>query len=80
MLGMEIVSDKASKNVFPASMDISGRISKQALEKGLFLRVMPISTSPGDRITFCPPLTITKEEVDIAIDILRPILTSLKPV
>jgi len=33
----------------------------------------------GDRVCFCPPLIITKEEVDRALDILQPILSNLKP-
>jgi len=77
MLGIEIVEDKATKKLFDPKLNIMQKIYNQALEKGLFVRVTTIGGTPSDRIIFAPPLVITTEEVDKALDILYPIVASL---
>lgn len=79
MLSMEIVADKSTKRAFDPALKILPQAQKQALEAGLFVRITTIDTCPGDRICFCPPLIITKEEVDRALDILYPIVANIKP-
>ncbi|GAH20634.1 unnamed protein product, partial [marine sediment metagenome] len=79
MLGIEIVADKATKRPFDRKLNIMQRIQDSALEKGIFLRMADISSTPSDRIVFAPPLVITGEEVDKALDILFPIVATLKP-
>ncbi|MFC2005477.1 aspartate aminotransferase family protein [Chloroflexota bacterium] len=79
MLGIEIVADKATKRPFDPKLDIMQRLQDKALEKGLFLRMADIKGTPSDRIVFAPPLIITTKEVDKALDILYPLLASLKP-
>jgi 4-aminobutyrate--pyruvate transaminase len=79
MLGMEIVRDKASKATFDPSLNIMTQIQDEALKNGLFLRVTSIATYPGDRVCFTPPLTISGEQADKALDILKPIIANLKP-
>lgn len=75
---MEIVADKPNKRAFDPALKILPQVQRQALEAGLFLRIVTIDTCPGDRVCFCPPLTITKEEVDRALDILYPIVANIK--
>jgi len=70
--GMEIVADKATRAPFPKEQGISMRIGQEARQKGLLVRA-------GNRIAFTPPLIITKEEVDKALDILLPIVAAVKP-
>lgn len=79
MLGVEIVADKATKRPFDRKLNIMQQLQDRALEKGLYIRVSDIGSTPGDRIAFCPPLVITAEEVDKALDVLHPILATLKP-
>ncbi len=55
------------------------KLQEQALEKGMFLRMADIGGTPSDRIVFAPPLGITTQEVDKALDILHPIVAGLKP-
>jgi len=63
MIGVDIVRDKATKEYGNAERD---RIVEMAFEKGiLFLGCGPSS------IRLCPPLVVTKEEADVAIDVLE---------
>lgn len=70
MVGIEIVADKATKKPFDPAINITGKIQDLALQKGLFTRWIPAAVSAGDRCQFAPPLIITIEEVDKALDIL----------
>lgn len=79
MLGMEIVKDKATKATFAPSLNVMPRIQEEALNNGLFIRVVSIATYPGDRVCFTPPLTITTEQADEALNILKLIIANLKP-
>ena len=72
-LGMELVADKATKATFDPALNVSQQLYTQLLERGLFARIY------GDVLFFTPPLIITKEEVDRAIDILYLVLANLRP-
>ena len=76
--GMEIVADKATKRVFEPALGVMRQIQAEALQKGLYLRVSSHLGAQGDRVTISPPLVITREEVDRALDILYPILYNIK--
>ncbi|MDO8634791.1 MAG: aminotransferase class III-fold pyridoxal phosphate-dependent enzyme, partial [Dehalococcoidia bacterium] len=76
MLGMNIVKDKVTKA--SVSPTVTAEIEKRAIDNGLLIRCMSAFTTPGSRIGFTPPLTITVQEADRALDILKPILASLK--
>ena len=69
MIGIEIVADKASK---APNMTASMSIGNKCKEQGLRVRA-------GGRIAFTPPLIITKEEMDKALDILIPTIADVKP-
>jgi len=63
MIGVDIVKDKATKEYAAAERD---RIVEMAFEKGiLFLGCGPST------IRLCPPLIVTKEEADVAVDVLE---------
>ena len=63
MIGVDIVKDKATKEYGAAERD---RIVEMAFEKGiLFLGCGPST------IRLCPPLVVTKEESDVAVDVLE---------
>jgi putrescine aminotransferase len=79
MIGIEIVQDKAAKRGFRPDTKTMLNIQEKAFKNGLFIRVSDQSWSSGNRISFCPPLTVSKEEVNRMIDILKPIVAALRP-
>lgn len=66
LLGVEIISDREKKTPAP---ELGHQISERCLELGLS---MNISRSPGMGGVFriAPPLTVTKEELDLGVSIL----------
>jgi len=63
MIGVDIVKDKSTKEYAPAERD---KVVERAFEHGvLFLGCGPSS------IRLCPPLVVTKEEADVAMDVLE---------
>jgi len=63
MIGVDIVKDKATKEYGNAERDL---IIERAFERGvLFLGCGPSS------IRICPPLVVTEEEADFALDLLE---------
>jgi len=63
MIGVDIVKDKASKEYGAAERD---RIVEMAFERGiLFLGCGPST------VRICPPLVVTKDEADVALDVLE---------
>ena len=63
MIGVDIVKDKATKEYAAAERD---QIIEHAFERGvLFLGCGPSS------IRLCPPLVVTKDEADLAMDVLE---------
>ena len=79
MLGIEIVADKSTKKLFDPALKIMQGIQDRALEKGLFVRVAGIGGTPSDRVVFAPPLTVTTSEIDMALDILYPVIAGIAP-
>ena len=63
LLGIELVKDRQTRE--PAS-DAAERVVYRALEKGLSFKV-----SMGNILTLTPPLTITRAEMDRALDIIE---------
>ncbi|MDC8004724.1 aminotransferase class III-fold pyridoxal phosphate-dependent enzyme [Aureisphaera galaxeae] len=73
LLGIELVSDKLTKEPFPANKDVSKRIFLNALERGVILYPGKGSADGinGDHILVCPPLSINKEEVEFLANTIR---------
>jgi 4-aminobutyrate aminotransferase len=63
MLGIEIVKDKRTK-------EIAGPERDQIVDKAFAKGVLLLGAGPNT-IRLCPPLIVTKEEADIAIDVLE---------
>ena len=63
MIGVEIVKDKHTKEYAATERD---RIVERAFERGVLL----LGCGPTT-IRLCPPLVVTKEEVDVAVDVLE---------
>jgi adenosylmethionine-8-amino-7-oxononanoate aminotransferase len=61
MAGIEIVSDRASKEGFPPGRKIGQRIVRKAREQGVILRPL------GDVIVLMPPLSSTEEEIKMLV-------------
>jgi 4-aminobutyrate aminotransferase len=69
MIGVEIVRDQITKERAPELRD---RLEKLAFERGLLI----LGCGPNS-IRLCPPLTITKDQADFAVDTLEECLKVL---
>jgi 4-aminobutyrate--pyruvate transaminase len=56
---LELVADKASKRSFAIKAGVAARAVGFAQEEGLIVRSLI-----GDAVSLCPPLIITREEID----------------
>ena len=70
MIGLDIVVDKKTKAAPGPGVD--DLVLRRGFEQGLYARVL------ANRFCFAPPLVITKEELDEALDKLYPVLAELK--
>ncbi|WP_421616800.1 aspartate aminotransferase family protein [Brevibacillus sp. TJ4] len=73
LCGVEFVRDKASKEAFPLTVGVAARVIAKCLEKGLIIypAVGGLEGVAGDSIIVSPPFTITKEEIDELLAILK---------
>jgi adenosylmethionine-8-amino-7-oxononanoate aminotransferase len=76
MIGFNLVKDKATK--VPVEPRVTEAIVSKALDKGLLIRCMNAVTTSGTRVAFTPPLIVSVEEADRALDILLSIIADLK--
>ena len=63
MIGIELVRDQATKEKAP---DLRDRVLQKAFERGLLVLGAGDST-----VRLCPPLTITREQADFAVETLE---------
>jgi 4-aminobutyrate aminotransferase-like enzyme len=70
MCGIELVSDRGSK---APALGLGARITREALARGLLLRVRAGSADPaiGDTICLAPPLMTPEEIIDRILEVLR---------
>ena len=66
LLGMEIVKDRHSKE---PDIELGHRISQSCLERGLSMNIVRVKGF-GGVFRIAPPLTVSKEEIDLGISIL----------
>jgi adenosylmethionine---8-amino-7-oxononanoate aminotransferase len=64
MVGIEIVQDRNTKQIFPRSEMIEHRIILEARKRGLIIRPL------GPVITFIPVLAMTEDQMETAVHIL----------
>ncbi len=60
---VELVSNKSTKEQFPASDKIAAQVIAAARKHNLILRAVP-----GDTVAFCPPLIINDDQIDEMFD------------
>ena len=65
MGALEIVADKRTKSAFPGHLDVSERVSRQALANGLICRPL------GAAVVLAPPFIITEAQIGELFGILR---------
>jgi len=63
---VEIVKDKATKEMFPAELQIARKIWEKALGNGVITRV-----AGTNNIALCPPLIITRAQIDELVGAVR---------
>ena len=70
MLGVEIVKNKTTKEPFPASQGMAGKITQVLIKHGVV--VYPGTGNAdgvdGDQFLVCPPLIITKNQADELVE------------
>ncbi|MFT6958266.1 MAG: putrescine aminotransferase [Halieaceae bacterium] len=71
MVGIELVQDKGRKQSFAGEVNVTSRLFKHCLERGLVVR--PV----GDVVVLSPPLIMSKEQIDSLVNILRESIDSL---
>ena len=64
MSAVELVQDRATKQSFPPAEQIGRRVNQATIKRGLFSRVK------GDSYILAPPIVITNEQIDRAVEIL----------
>lgn len=74
LLGVEIVKDRKTKVADP---DLANNICREAFKRGLF--VLNMGSYGGRALRIAPPLIITEEQVDIAIELLDESIRACSP-
>ncbi|MFD2372071.1 aspartate aminotransferase family protein [Brevibacillus sp. GCM10020057] len=80
LCGLEFVKNKQTKEPFALSENVSGKVIAKAFEKGLLIYPATggIDGVAGDSVIIAPPLTITKEEIDEVLRILKEAVESVQ--
>ena len=69
-LGLELVQDRASKQVFAPSLKLHARVKAQAMANGLMVYPMggTVDGESGDHILLAPPFIASESELDQVVD------------
>jgi putrescine---pyruvate transaminase len=71
MAAVELVRDKAAREPFPPEDKVPQRVRSAALRRGVILR-------PGaDLIAICPPLVVTRQQIDVIARVLGEAITEV---
>lgn len=65
MGALEMVNNKQTKTPYPGNLNVSERVSRQALKNGLICRPL------GQAIVLAPPFIINKQQIDELFTLLR---------
>lgn len=73
LLGLEFVKNKQTKEPFALSEGVGAKVIAKAFEKGLLIypAMGGIEGVAGDSVIISPPLTITKEQIDELVGLLK---------
>ncbi|KAF4447147.1 hypothetical protein F53441_9292 [Fusarium austroafricanum] len=79
--GLEFVRDKETKEPFALSEQIAGKLHKTGLGADHGVSLIPatgnIDGIRGDMVIVSPPFTITKEEIEMLVDKVEKVVTSV---
>ncbi|KAL3607416.1 hypothetical protein FPOAC2_02400 [Fusarium poae] len=79
--GLEFVRDKNTKEPFPLGDQIAGKLHKTGLDADHGISLIPatgnIDGMRGDMVIISPSFTITEEEVDMIVDRVEKVVTSV---
>lgn len=80
LCGLELVKDKASKQPFPLSANVTNRVIARAFEHGLILypAVGGLDGVAGDALIVAPPLTISDDEIQHLLALLTATLREVE--
>ena len=69
-MGIELVSDRATKTPFNPELKLHARIKSQAMNNGLLVYPMggTIDGRSGDHVLLAPPFIETESDVDHIVD------------
>jgi adenosylmethionine-8-amino-7-oxononanoate aminotransferase len=72
MLGIELVRERQTKQPFPVEWNVAGRVVAAAFEQGLAFSGTQTGADwvQGDDLRFYPPLVISREQIDTALEII----------
>lgn len=79
-VGVEFVKDRVTKEPFAAEVGFASRLSNAAMDRGVVLFTSSgfIDGQLGDQLVLCPPLVISKDELDEVIAVLDESLGELE--
>lgn len=72
-IGIELVADRDTRTPFPSALRVAARVAERCFANGLILLAgsRGINGVAGDYLMLAPPLTITEEEIETLVGILR---------
>ena len=79
LVGLEFVRDRVSKEPFPSEVNLAGRVTQEAFERGLIVyacRGMADGVR-GDAVLLAPPLNINEEDMDAIAEMLTEAVASV---
>jgi adenosylmethionine-8-amino-7-oxononanoate aminotransferase len=79
--GLEFVADRASRQPFPESADVTRRVVRGALQRGVLILPGVAGANHGqggDHVHLSPPYVITRTEIDLVAAVLDATLTEIE--
>lgn len=65
-MGLELVTDRASKQTFDPALSLHARVKREAMARGLMVYPMggTIDGRHGDHVLLAPPFIVSDDELD----------------
>jgi adenosylmethionine-8-amino-7-oxononanoate aminotransferase len=71
LAAVEVVADKATKQLHPPELQVSPRLQEALMERGLYTRVL------ADTICLAPPFVTSDEQIDRIVDVIADAIPSV---
>lgn len=78
MIGIELVRDKKSKEYFPNDVTENGKNIKEVITGECFKRGLILYGAGISSLRILPPLMITKDDADAALEIIEEVITNVE--